>query len=133
MPIFIYFRVDTTDDNKISKEEFTADGIKSAIEKWVGPIEDMEAEFDKVFINYDLTLHPLLLIFLTIALIRQFVFQIDTNNGGQVLFTEFVDWALEKNLDLEDDVDSQVILGKYFIALTNLQESRFEVVIKSLN
>ena len=25
----------------------------------------------------------------------------------QVLFTEFVDWALEKNLDLEDDVDDE--------------------------
>ena len=25
----------------------------------------------------------------------------------QVLFTEFVDWALEKNLDLEDDVDEE--------------------------
>jgi hypothetical protein len=35
--------------------------------------------------------------------------QIDTNGGGQILFSEFVDWALEKNLDLEDDVDSQVI------------------------
>ena len=23
----------------------------------------------------------------------------------QILFTEFVDWALEKNLDIEDDID----------------------------
>ena len=23
----------------------------------------------------------------------------------QILFTEFVDWALEKNLDIEDDAD----------------------------
>ena len=23
----------------------------------------------------------------------------------KILFTEFVDWALEKNLDIEDDVD----------------------------
>ena len=25
----------------------------------------------------------------------------------QILFTEFVDWALEKNLDLEDDVEPE--------------------------
>merc|ERR1712241_1651216 len=28
---------------------------------------------------------------------------IDKNGGGQILFAEFVDWALSKNLDLEDD------------------------------
>ena len=62
----------------MSKEEFTSDKIKATIELWVGEkIEDMEAEFDKI----------------------------DTNAGGQILFTEFVDWALEKNLDLEDDID----------------------------
>ena len=30
---------------------------------------------------------------------------IDKNGGGQILFNEFVDWALSKNLDLEDDED----------------------------
>ena len=30
---------------------------------------------------------------------------IDKNGGGQILFAEFVDWALSKNLDLEDDED----------------------------
>ena len=25
----------------------------------------------------------------------------------QILFTEFVDWALEKNLDIEDDADEE--------------------------
>jgi hypothetical protein len=34
--------------------------------------------------------------------------------GGQILFSEFVDWALEKNLDLEDDVDIEV----YFFTKT---------------
>jgi len=29
--------------------------------------------------------------------------EIDTNGGGIVLFDEFVDWAMDKNLDLEDD------------------------------
>ena len=32
----------------MSKEEFTSDSIKESIEKWVGPIEDWDAEFDKV-------------------------------------------------------------------------------------
>ena len=41
--------------------------------QWVGPVEDMEAEFDKI----------------------------DKNGGGQILFSEFVDWALEKDLDIE--------------------------------
>ena len=45
--------------------------------QWVGPVEDMGAEFDKI----------------------------DKNGGGQILFSEFVDWALEKDLDIEDDVE----------------------------
>ena len=47
--------------------------------QWVGPIESMEEEFDKI----------------------------DKNGGGQVLFSEFVDWALEKDLDIEDDVEPE--------------------------
>ncbi len=47
------------------------------MERWTGPVEDMEAEFAKI----------------------------DVNGGGQILFNEFVDWALAKNLDIEDDVD----------------------------
>jgi len=70
-------RLDTEDDGRVSKEEFTADKMKETIVKWVGPIEDFEAEFDAI----------------------------DVNGGGQILFTEFVDWALAKNLDIEDDDD----------------------------
>merc|ERR1711979_112156 len=78
---FEYFqafsRLDTGDDSRVSKEEFTADGVKATVEKWTGSeIEDMGAEFDAI----------------------------DTNGGGQILFNEFVDWALAKNLDIEDDV-----------------------------
>jgi hypothetical protein len=29
----------------------------------------------------------------------------DKDGAGQVLFVEFVEWAIEKNLDLEDDDD----------------------------
>lgn len=31
--------------------------------------------------------------------------EIDINGGGQVLFDEFCQWAIQKNLDLEDDDD----------------------------
>lgn len=31
--------------------------------------------------------------------------EIDQNGGGQILFDEFCEWAIKKNLDLEDDDD----------------------------
>jgi len=31
--------------------------------------------------------------------------RVDSNGKGQILFSEFVSWALEKNLDIEDDID----------------------------
>jgi len=46
------------------------------IEAWVGKI-DAEEEFKKI----------------------------DKNGGGYILFHEFLDWAITKNLDLEDDDD----------------------------
>merc|ERR1712215_73683 len=70
-------RIDTGDDGKISKEEFTSDALKDILEKWVGPIEDMEEEFDSI----------------------------DSNGGGEILFNEFIDWALAKDLDIDDDVE----------------------------
>ena len=45
--------------------------------QWVGPIQDMVEEFHKI----------------------------DVNKGGYILFGEFIEWALLKNLDIEDDVD----------------------------
>ncbi|XP_040580832.1 flagellar calcium-binding protein [Lepeophtheirus salmonis] len=72
-------RIDTGDDNRVSKEEFCSDKIKASVETWVGKIDDMEAEFSSI----------------------------DANGGGQILFNEFVIWALKKNLDIEDDIDSQ--------------------------
>ena len=74
---YLYNRLDTGDDNRISKEEFTNPEVKSIVELWVGPIVDMAAEFDTI----------------------------DKNGGGQILFDEFVDWATAKNLDIEDDDD----------------------------
>ena len=74
-------RIDTGDDNRVSKEEFCAENVKVSVEKWTGEtLEDMEAEFDSI----------------------------DENGGGQILFGEFVKWALDKNLDIEDDVDEAV-------------------------
>ena len=32
---------------------------------------------------------------------------IDKNGGGQILLSEFIDWALEKDLDIEDDVEPE--------------------------
>ena len=32
---------------------------------------------------------------------------IDTNGGGQILFNEFIDWALSRDLDIEDDVEPE--------------------------
>merc|ERR1712062_721126 len=72
-------RLDSGDDRRVDKEEFTSDKMKSTLEQWVGPIEDLEAEFAKI----------------------------DKNGGGQILFGEFVDWALEKDLDVEDDVEPE--------------------------
>jgi len=79
---FEYFqafsRLDTGDDSRVSKEEFCSDASKEAIAKWVKEVpEDLEAEFEKI----------------------------DENKGGQILFKEFIKWAIAKNLDLEDDVD----------------------------
>ena len=47
--------------------------------QWVGPVEDLDAEFAKI----------------------------DKNGSGQILFSEFVDWAIEKDLDIEDDVEPE--------------------------
>ena len=41
-------RIDTGDDNRISKEEFSSAAAKASIEKWVGPIADYDAEFNKI-------------------------------------------------------------------------------------
>ena len=36
-------RIDTGDDRRVSKEEFTSDAIKPVIEKWVSGVEDWDA------------------------------------------------------------------------------------------
>ena len=62
--------------------------------QWVGPVENMEEEFDKI----------------------------DKNGGGQILFSEFVDWALEKDLDIEDDVEPEDWIYKKEIFFQKLRD-----------
>ena len=64
-------QTDTDNDHRISEEEFKA--AQPKFEKWVGPIEDVGGEFKKI----------------------------DKNGGGWVLFDEFCDWAISKNLAIE--------------------------------
>jgi Ca2+-binding EF-hand superfamily protein len=68
-------RVDQGGDGRIDLQEFIA--AQDMIQKWVGPIEDPAKEFAKI----------------------------DANGGGQILFDEFCDWSISKDLDLEDDDD----------------------------
>ena len=47
--------------------------------QWVGPIADLYAEFNSI----------------------------DTNGGGHIIFNEFINWALKKDLNIDDDVESE--------------------------
>jgi Ca2+-binding EF-hand superfamily protein len=82
--LFVYLRqyfevwqmfdeVDSSDDRRVTLEEFKAALPK--IERWGVKVSNPEAEFKAI----------------------------DKNGGGVVLFDEFADWALKKQLDLEDD------------------------------
>ena len=71
----MFCRVDTSDDFKIDLKEFKK--AKSTLDKWGVKISDPEAEFKKI----------------------------DTNNSGSIMFEEFCEFAIHKNLDLEDDDD----------------------------
>jgi len=70
-----FTRVDTNNDKRITMVEF--EDQKTMMEQWVGKIDDVEKAFK----------------------------EIDKNGGGYILFDEFCDWAIAKNLDLEDDED----------------------------
>ena len=72
-----FSRIDEDGNRKISLTEF--EDAKGKIMQWVGPIDDMEEEFHNI----------------------------DVNGGGEILFDEFVEWAITKNLDLEDDDDDE--------------------------
>ena len=71
----MFCRIDTSDNFKLDLNEF-----KKAIptlEKWGVKVENPAAEFKKI----------------------------DNNNSGGIMFDEFCEYAIKKNLDLEDDDD----------------------------
>ncbi|KAL7543261.1 hypothetical protein ACHAXR_012763 [Thalassiosira sp. AJA248-18] len=68
-------RVDSDEDRRVSYEEF--ESAKDTMAKWGIDMSDPQAQWKEC----------------------------DANGGGQVLFVEFCDWAIKKNLDLEDDDD----------------------------
>ena len=71
----MFCRIDTSDDFKVDINEFKK--AVPILEKWGVKITDPNAEFKKI----------------------------DTNNSGSIMFDEFCEYAIKKNLDLEDDDD----------------------------
>jgi len=69
----MFLQLDTSGDHRLGLNEFSQ--AIPTLARWGITITDPRASFN----------------------------EIDTNGGGIVLFDEFVDWALNKNLDLEDD------------------------------
>ena len=71
----MFCRIDTSDDFKVDINEFKK--AVPTLAKWGVKITDPKAEFKKI----------------------------DTNNSGSIMFDEFCEYAIKKNLDLEDDDD----------------------------
>ena len=71
----MFCSIDTSDDFKVDINEFKK--AVPILEKWGVKITDPNAEFKKI----------------------------DTNNSGSIMFDEFCEYAIKKNLDLEDDDD----------------------------
>ena len=71
----MFCRIDTSDDFKVSLSEFKK--ALPSLEKWGVKITDPGVEFKKI----------------------------DKNNSGSIMFDEFCEYAIKKNLDLEDDDD----------------------------
>ena len=71
----MFCRIDTSDDFKVNLSEFKK--AMPTLEKWGIKITNPEAEFKKI----------------------------DNNNSGSIMFDEFCEYAIKKNLDLEDDDD----------------------------
>lgn len=69
----MFDQIDDGNDGRINMDEFKTAVPK--IESWGVSIDDPEATFAGI----------------------------DSNEGGQLLFDEFADWAIKKGLDLEDD------------------------------
>ena len=68
-------KIDTDDDRRVSHAEFIQ--AKHVLEKWGIDMSQPEKQWKEA----------------------------DRDGGGQILFNEFVAWAIKKNLDLDDDDD----------------------------
>ena len=66
-------RIDTSNDLKISRDEFTA--AIPLLQKWGVDMSDPEKQWREA----------------------------DKDHGGVIIFSEFSEWAIKKHLDLEDD------------------------------
>jgi len=75
----MFLQLDKSGDRRLGLNEFTQ--ALPTLARWGIKITDAQASFK----------------------------EIDTNGGGIVLFDEFVDWAMDKNLDLEDDDEHPII------------------------
>ena len=71
----MFSRIDTSDDFKVNLKEFKK--ALPTLEKWGIKMKNPEAEFKTI----------------------------DHNNSGSIMFDEFCEYAIKKNLDLEDDDD----------------------------
>ncbi len=79
----MFNRIDTSDDRRIDLAEFKQS--LAQLRKWKA--KDVPAEDDEA------------------AIAAEFE-KMDTDGGGKILFGEFCDWAVTKDLDLEDDDDN---------------------------
>eukprot|EP00090_Calanus_glacialis_P011767 TRINITY_DN20162_c0_g1_i2.p1 TRINITY_DN20162_c0_g1~~TRINITY_DN20162_c0_g1_i2.p1 ORF type:complete len:189 (-),score=61.92 TRINITY_DN20162_c0_g1_i2:146-712(-) len=71
--------VDSDGEHIITRDTFCEDATKKVLERWLGPREDWEEEFNSI----DMT---------------------NKKGDGNVLFREFFDWALNKNIDFQGDM-----------------------------
>ena len=68
-------KIDSNDDRRVSQKEFAQ--ALPIMKKWGIEVTDPAATFK----------------------------QIDKDNGGEITFKEFCDWAIKKNLDIDEDDD----------------------------
>ena len=73
-------------------------GAAALVEKWVGKLEDPQQEF----------------------------YKIDKSGGGAILFDEFCDWCVEKNLDLDEDDDYIADYGKVDARKNNTRPATYK-------
>ena len=71
-------RIDTDDDRRVSHAEFLQ--ARPHLEKWGIDMSQPEKQWKEA----------------------------DRDGGGQILFIEFVNWAIRKSLDLDDDDDDDM-------------------------